>query len=334
MHYWPLDFYRFFAALIVSSAHFFVTINGSAIAEYTSILGVELFFVLSGFVLAPQLLRVQESPAKHIKIFLIRRWMRTIPPYIVALTLASILFGYGDAVNLVKFLTYTQNLVTDSSSPNFFPLAWSLSIEEWFYILTPLLILVISKIYKNKANLLYTGISVVILMSAIRLGFNDGLNWGEEIRRSVLFRIDAIFFGLIAYLILDKINIKYLIVSLIASSFFLIYVGITPSVLFNSVLMQNLFLPVCSIFFSSILLLLTFIDFGSQKTKKIAKFCADISYAMYLFHIFFINFFIHFSDNIIVSFIAYISALITFCYLFFFLFERPILRSRPKFKKT
>lgn len=334
MHYWALDFYRFFAALIVSSSHFFVVLYGSPAAEYISILGVELFFVLSGFVLAPQLLRIQDSPTQHIKIFLIRRWMRTIPPYVLALAFASVLFGYGDAINLVKFLSYTQNLVADSSSPNFFPVAWSLSIEEWFYIVTPLLILITSKIHNNKANLFFIGLSVIVLMSAIRLGLNDGTNWGEEVRRSVLLRIDAIFFGLIAYLLLDKIKIKYLIFSSFASLIFLIYVGLNPTALSNSILFQNLFLPICSICFSSILLLLTFINFKSRTTEKIAKFCADISYAMYLFHLFFIAFFIHFGNIAIGSFIGYIAALITFCYVFFVLFEKPILKARPKFSKT
>ena len=332
MHYWTLDFYRFFAAFVVSSTHFFISLNSSEILEYMATLGVDLFFVLSGFVLAPQLLRVQESPDKHIKIFLIRRWMRTIPPYIFALICAALLFGYGDAINFIKFLSYTQNLVADSSDPNFFPVAWSLSVEEWFYILTPLLLLIVSKIYKNKANLFFIGLIIIVLMTFVRLGVNDGMNWGEEVRRSVLLRIDAIFFGVIAYLLVDKIKIKYLILIFSTSLIFLFYIGIYPILLSNSTLLQNLFLPISSLFFSSIILLLTFIVIKSQITKKIAKFCADISYSMYLFHLFFIYFIGNFSNNLLFSFLTYISSLIIFCYLFFVIFEKPILDSRPKFK--
>jgi peptidoglycan/LPS O-acetylase OafA/YrhL len=334
MHYWALDFYRFFAAFVVSTTHFFIAINSSEILEYTATLGVDLFFVLSGFVLAPQLLRVQDSPDKHIKIFLIRRWMRTIPPYLFALTCAALLFGYGDALNFIKFLTYTQNFIADSSNPNFFPVAWSLSVEEWFYVFAPLLILVISKIYKNEANLLFIGLTIIILMTFIRLGLNDGLNWGEDVRRSVLMRFDAIFFGVIAYLLVNKVKMKYLIFVFTVSLIFLLFTGTNPILLSNSILLQNLFLPISSLFFSSIILFLTFIEIKSKKTKKIAKFCADVSYSMYLFHLFFIYFIGDFANNISLSFLVYISSLMSFCYLFFVLVEKPILDARPKFKKA
>ena len=332
MHYWPLDFYRFFAAFTVTSSHFFLTLNSSPTAEFISILGVELFFVLSGFVLTPHLLKVQDSPSQNIKIFLIRRWLRTIPPYIIALTCAAILFGYGDLFNFVKFLSYTQNLVSDSPKVNFFPVAWSLSVEEWFYILTPLLILCLSRIYKNKNNLLVIGLSIIVIINLARLGMNDGLNWGEDVRRSVLLRGDAIFFGVIAYLLLHQIKTWLLIYLSLFSLIFLFIIGINPNLLSTSVAIQNLFLPIASLFFSSIILLITFINLESKLIKKIAKFSADISYSMYLFHLFFIYFFINFSNKIFVSFLVYNSALIFFCYLFFIFFEKPILEKRRNFK--
>lgn len=333
MHYWTLDFYRFFAAFVVSSSHFFISLNPSEILEYTATLGVDLFFVLSGFVLAPQLIRVKEFPSLHIKVFLIRRWMRTVPPYLFALTCAALLFGYGDALNFVKFLTYTQNFIADSSMPNFFPVAWSLSVEEWFYIFTPLLILVLSKIYKNKVNLMIIAFSIIVILSLIRLGLNDGLNWGVEIRRSVLLRLDAIFFGVIAYLLINKIRIRYLILILFTSFVFILSIGVNPAFLSSSIIIQNLFLPISSIFFSSIILLLTLVNLNSQLIKNIGKFLANVSYSMYLFHLFFIYFLGNFTNNIAFSFLIFISSLITFCYFFFVLVEKPVLDGRPKFKK-
>ena len=70
MHYPLLDIYRYFAALIVCISHHIIYWNKSEYFEFTSILGVELFFVLSGFVLAPQLLRLEKSSIKNFKIFL------------------------------------------------------------------------------------------------------------------------------------------------------------------------------------------------------------------------------------------------------------------------
>ena len=58
MRYSLLDFYRYFAALTVCVSHFIFNYNKSLHFEFTSILGVELFFILSGFVLAPQILKL------------------------------------------------------------------------------------------------------------------------------------------------------------------------------------------------------------------------------------------------------------------------------------
>ena len=334
MHYWTLDLYRFFAALLVSTSHFFLYQSESSVAEYTSILGVELFFVLSGFVLAPQLIKLRASSVDNTKVFLIRRWMRTIPAYVVALTCAAIMFGYGDATNLVRFLTYTQNIVSDSPSLNFFPVAWSLSVEEWFYILTPVLILVTSKLKKGGIDPIYMGLSVITLLSIVKIAFNDGVDWGEDIRRSVVFRLDAIYFGLIAYLIKDKIKIKFLIFVSITSSIFLINVGINPKTLSESILLQNLFLPICSLFFGSILIILTLIRFESKKIISISQFCANISYSMYLFHFFFIYLISNVFNNGLLSFIIYFLSLVIYCFLFYYYFERSILAARPKYRQS
>ena len=61
MYYHLLNIYRYFAALIVCVSHFIFNWNNSIYFEFTSILGVELFFVLSGFVLTPQILRLEKN---------------------------------------------------------------------------------------------------------------------------------------------------------------------------------------------------------------------------------------------------------------------------------
>jgi hypothetical protein len=82
-----LDLLRGLAAWTVAIPHFFVYHAVQLdFFEAISILGVEIFFVLSGYVLAPQiLLCVTEAKLKYLWVFLVRRWMRTVPAYIVAL---------------------------------------------------------------------------------------------------------------------------------------------------------------------------------------------------------------------------------------------------------
>jgi peptidoglycan/LPS O-acetylase OafA/YrhL len=83
-----LDLLRGLAALAVMVPHFFMYYHlneGSAIAEVTSITAVEVFFVLSGFVLGPLIvLCAQRKNWATLRTFLVRRWMRTVPSYLVA----------------------------------------------------------------------------------------------------------------------------------------------------------------------------------------------------------------------------------------------------------
>src|SRR5260370_5468036 len=90
-----LDFLRGLAAFGVALPHY-LTLNawGHLLAEAVADTGVEVFFVLSGFVLAPQILTmVVGGPFRNLRIFLIRRWMRTIPPYLIALVLTAAITG-------------------------------------------------------------------------------------------------------------------------------------------------------------------------------------------------------------------------------------------------
>ena len=90
-----LDFLRGAAAFAVAIPHY-LTANApfQPFAEAFAIAGVEVFFVLSGFVLAPQIVDwVVAKPWRNLGVFLVRRWMRTIPPYVVALMVIAVLTG-------------------------------------------------------------------------------------------------------------------------------------------------------------------------------------------------------------------------------------------------
>ena len=334
MHYPFLDIYRYFAALIVSISHYIIYSNKSEYFEFTSILGVELFFVLSGFVLAPQILKLEKSSIQNFKVFLFRRWIRTVPPYIVALICAAIFFGYGDISNFFKFLTYTQNILRDSSVPNFFNVAWSLSVEEWFYIFLPLSILITSKLKIKyfKISTLSICIVTILFLNLFRFYYNgDEINWGEDVRRSVLLRLDSLCFGVVAYILKDQLKFKYLVFVIICTMFPLVFFLSEPLLINKSIFFQNIFIPLCSICFASILISLTLVNSPSALFQKIGAFGANISYSMYLFHIFFIPITTNLFNSWAASFLIYIISLKLFCWMFFVFFEKPILQTRPKY---
>ena len=139
-----LDFLRGAAAFAVAVPHY-LTANApfSPGAESVAVAAVEVFFVLSGFVLAPQIVDwVVGRPWRNLGVFLARRWMRTIPPYVAALVVVAVMTGHLFTADTLRYLFYVENLFRSANAVDFYPVAWSLAVEEWFYLLfAPLLFL-------------------------------------------------------------------------------------------------------------------------------------------------------------------------------------------------
>ena len=112
-----LDFLRFFAAFSVAVPHliiYFSITDDLVLLETITSLAVELFFVLSGFVLCPFLKKIFESTTgvgRNLLIFLVRRWMRTLPLYFLSLTFFVILFSGRLDLTAVKYLVFLQNFL-------------------------------------------------------------------------------------------------------------------------------------------------------------------------------------------------------------------------------
>lgn len=100
--------------------------------------GVDLFFVLSGFLIAGQVFQAKTNEG-GLKSFWIKRWFRTLPLYYVVLfvyTVVKPMMGYSFRDNAWEYLFFTQNYL----SPMDFVQSWSLCIEEHFYLVFPVLI--------------------------------------------------------------------------------------------------------------------------------------------------------------------------------------------------
>ena len=104
--------------------------------------GVDLFFVLSGFLIAGQLFQtVAKGKAISLREFFIKRFFRIIPPYFFVLILYivfPVVHEWGRLSPLWKYFTFTLNFGQDLSKYGTFSHAWSLCIEEQFYLLLPL----------------------------------------------------------------------------------------------------------------------------------------------------------------------------------------------------
>ena len=96
-----LNFFRGFAGYGVAICHYYFYLFNIKYFQYLSIFFVEFFFILSGFVLTPQLLKIFEKK-DNLRIFLYRRWMRTLPLFLLALGAYSFLFKKFD-IDTIKF---------------------------------------------------------------------------------------------------------------------------------------------------------------------------------------------------------------------------------------
>ena len=107
--------------------------------------GVDLFFVLSGFLISTHLFaEAQDSGRISLKQFYLKRCFRILPLYLVVV---GIYFSFPllrerEALPpLWKFLTFTQNLGINSRQFGTFSHAWSLCVEEHFYLILPLILI-------------------------------------------------------------------------------------------------------------------------------------------------------------------------------------------------
>lgn len=209
-----LDLLRCIAILIVLFTHSIPLLNPALLNKipvYTGYWGVELFFVLSGFLIGTILLKIHyqsgEIDLEKIRAFWIRRWFRTLPNYYLMFIIyaLAVYFSHHLAVfSNIKYLSYLlflQNTV--SYQPNdFFQIAWSLSIEEWFYLSFPVLLFLISRLFKgNKSASFLTAVVIIIVVELLaRIYVYTKFNnyWDEGVRKMMPLRLDSICYGVLA----------------------------------------------------------------------------------------------------------------------------------------
>ena len=105
-------------------------------------MGVDLFFVLSGFLIGGQVLApLARGDALRFGDFYRRRAYRVLPAYLAVLALYFAWPGFREADGIAppwQFLTFTLNLAIDYEHQRAFSHAWSLCVEEHFYLVFPL----------------------------------------------------------------------------------------------------------------------------------------------------------------------------------------------------
>ena len=175
--------------------------------------GVSIFFTLSGFLIGGILIRsLEKNPKPNFSVlwnFWKRRWLRTLPNYFLILSVLVLyfsLFRDFSEIEVWKYYVFIQNFW--QPQPWFFGESWSLSIEEWFYFITPLALLVSVRYLKLSVILsivlfacgliVYSTIQRVSQYTSIPSAELDLPLYNVLIRTQVTTRLDSIMFGVLA----------------------------------------------------------------------------------------------------------------------------------------
>jgi peptidoglycan/LPS O-acetylase OafA/YrhL len=223
-----------------------------------------------------------------------KRWFRTLPPYFLVLgfiTFYALILNSRPGFTLLeirRYVLFIQNL--NWPHPSFFPEAWSLAVEEWFYLLVPFSAFALCRFLPPKKAVLLLTLLVILAVPVIRYlksGTVDSLEtWDMLLRKQVVTRLDSIVFGLLGAWLHYYYNafwLRFRQPAFIIGLLILIFTGFTegrwPGFYFNVLSFSLAALGV--------LLTLPFMHNIKQGAGAVYHFLTHIShvsYSMYLLH--------------------------------------------------
>lgn len=283
-----IDIFRSIAIIGVVLFHF----NGTLPMGF---LGVDLFFVISGFLIGG-ILTKQFNSGESINFFkfFLQRGFKVWPSYYSFLLIGSVLaylfyhsFAPEQIISLndyKRYLFFYQNY-TGMPFHWSFDHVWSLCIEEHFYILLPLLFIFIQKT-GNKKSALITAIILVICSGIISKYVMLFYTHSKDTYSATHNRIDALAWGVLLNFVLfykgemlKRLKFKWLI---FAAGLLLFIVSIymelkSDSIIYHKIIFHS-FLPFC---FALMIAGVYYVDFSKIKILRIVAY---YSYNWYLWH--------------------------------------------------
>lgn len=345
-----LDLIRAIAIWLVLLQHAGVTIHGLAPIKIGGV-GVEIFFVLSGFLIGGILfknLSYNKPFFTTLWNFWTRRWLRILPLYYLVLIVKFVFIDNSVGANIFYYFFFLQNNFYGIS---FLGVSWSLVIEEWFYVFPPIYLFLVTRYIHSIKKTMLLLMLFVVFVNVFRFLYVHYTNtpYGG-INSNFPFRFDSLFLGVIlAFMKFNRIkvynslqNVYVFILGLVLFFMYLYWIIQlnTPTYSVDSLIFPRtigfLILPF------TVALMVPFIErFSEMKTNtKISivffnfiTYTSLFTYALYLIHPFFYSL-AHsklflgmsiFSKYSLAIFFTYITA-----YLVYNFFERPILNLRNK----
>ena len=257
-------------------------------------IGVQLFFVLSGFLITGILLDSQGPGA--LRLFWIRRALRIFPLYFTFLLLATLAAPWLS--RLAEFQTHREawwywTYMCNWGQPEghripAFAHFWSLAVEEQFYLVWPLLALLLERRVLFRVSIALAVVAAILRIVLSRLGMS------EAIYSYTITRMDALTLGAAAAVIArDSAWLKHVVPHLKgmiiwSAALLVIMWPFTHGFHIYDARVQILGYGVLSLLFSS-LVLRTFVDSGGILSRVLCvpwlRWFGKYSYAIYVFHL-------------------------------------------------
>ena len=278
--------FQFASAPLPRLAHLFV------VATMPGWVGVNLFFVLSGFLITGILLDSRNHP-HYYRRFYVRRALRILPAYYAFLALLAIAprTGWLDHRQVSwQFIglsfVYLSNVTTLFAVPMQYGALWSLAVEEHFYLGWPFVVRATSR-----KSLAMCALSIVLICPVLRtIAFMRGDQYAAGYTWLVA---DGLAVGSLLGLLSrgwlsDRKRMKWVSISSMSGAVALLTLGAPFGILLNRNLLGGALRPTAlNVFFAGALGSLLVIGTSSLKWivhRPVLQFFGRISYGLYLFH--------------------------------------------------
>lgn len=304
-----LDHLRAFAIILVFFFHYYIVSDGEPewLAGVASFgwTGVDLFFVLSGFLISSQLfLQIKKGELISFKVFFIKRFFRIVPAFLATVGIYFCVPYFREKESLPalwRFLTFTQNLNLNLKDYGTFSHCWSLCVEEHFYLFLPIILILLQtlKLFSKSFWLL---IALFLFGFAIRFySFNylylpkidqenSWMYWYKYIYYPTYNRLDGLLVGVSIAGIYQFLPNLWIRLSKYGNQFILFSLCILTGAYF---LCEDLLTFNVSVFGFPLIALgfgfmvagaISPVSFLYKMNSKMTTFIANLSFSIYLTH--------------------------------------------------
>jgi peptidoglycan/LPS O-acetylase OafA/YrhL len=276
-----IDGLRCIAIMMVLVEHFAYIIGGEITAGFY---GVNLFFVISGFLITSILLKPSDQTFKRAYFtFLGRRFLRIFPIYYLTILFLYLINAKGINDDLIYLLTYTYNYKVGETAnwdALYIPY-WSLSVEEQFYLFFPILVLLMRKFSKS---LLFVCVLIVIL-AELQMLFNLFFD-GKYNYVGLFTNMAPLCLGAIGAILVQR-NVKFDAFFKLKWVEFVVLAGLLLVLMSDSWKLRMVLIPLLNLYLvlKAGLFRFSFSAVESLLSNANVVFVGRISYGIYVYHL-------------------------------------------------